>query len=125
LHACRSTLEDPPGKITKERVKNLPPDDHRRNDPHFQEPELSINLELVEKLEVIAKKYGRTPAQLAIAWILRRPEVTAAIVGIRHPSQIEEIAPAGDFELAKDDIETIDRLLQERDEKLKELGIGK
>ncbi|MGB9682155.1 MAG: aldo/keto reductase [bacterium] len=111
------------GKITRERVNNFPPDDHRRNDPHFQEPELSINLELVKNLEDIAKKYNRTLAQVAIAWILRRSEVTAAIVGIRNPSQIEEIAPAGDFELTVEDIETIDRFLQERDKKLEELGI--
>ncbi len=78
------------GKFTPERVKNLPPDDHRRSDPQFNEPLLSINLELVEKLKPIAEKHGRTLAQLAIAWVLRRPEVTAAIVGTRRPSQIEE-----------------------------------
>ncbi len=71
-------------------MKNLPPDDHRRSDPQFNEPLLSINLELVEKLKPIAEKHGRTLAQLAIAWVLRRPEVTAAIVGTRRPSQIEE-----------------------------------
>ncbi|MGB4692284.1 MAG: aldo/keto reductase [Atribacterales bacterium] len=109
------------GKFTPERVKNLPPDDHRRNDPQFNEPLLSINLELVEKLKPIAEKYGRTLAQLAIAWVLRRPEVTAAIVGTRRPSQIEETFPAGDWELAAEDIEAIEKLLQEREEKIKNL----
>mgnify|MGYP000935956102 FL=1 len=109
------------GKFTPERVKNLPPDDHRRSDPQFNEPLLSINLELVEKLKPIAEKYGRTLAQLAIAWVLRRPEVTAAIVGTRRPSQIEETFPAGDWELAAEDIEAIEKLLQEREEKIKNL----
>ncbi|HQE25936.1 MAG TPA: aldo/keto reductase, partial [Candidatus Atribacteria bacterium] len=109
------------GKFTKERVKNLPPDDHRRSDPQFNEPLLSINLELVEKLKPIAEKHGRTLAQLAIAWVLRRPEVTAAIVGTRRPSQIEETFPAGDWELTTEDIEAIDKLLQEREEKIKNL----
>ncbi len=109
------------GKFTPERVKNLPPDDHRRSDPQFREPLLSINLELVEKLKPIAEKHGRTLAQLAIAWVLRRPEVTAAIVGTRRPSQIEETFPAGDWELSAEDIEAIDKLLQEREEKIKNL----
>lgn len=109
------------GKFTPERVKNLPPDDHCRSDPQFNEPLLSINLELVEKLKPIAEKHGRTLAQLAIAWVLRRPEVTAAIVGTRRPSQIEETFPAGDWELAAEDIEAIEKLLQEREEKIKNL----
>ena len=109
------------GKFTPERVKNLPPDDHRRSDPQFNEPLLSINLELVEKLKPIAEKHGRTLAQLVIAWVLRRPEVTAAIVGTRRPSQIEETFPAGDWELAAEDIEAIEKLLQEREEKIKNL----
>lgn len=107
------------GAITRERVAQFAPDDHRRNDPQFQEPELSINIELVEKLRGIAARYGRTPAQLAVAWVLRRPEVTAAIVGIRRPSQIEEIVPAADFEISPEDLEAIEKLLQEREAKLR------
>lgn len=100
------------GKFSRERVKNLPKDDHRGRDPRFQEPELSANLNLVEHLRSIAEKSGRTVAQLAIAWVLRRPEVTAAIVGARHPSQIEETAVAGDWMLSKEDIATINALLE-------------
>lgn len=107
------------GAITRERVAQFAPDDHRRNDPQFQEPELSINIELVEKLRGIAARYGRTPAQLAVAWVLRRPEVTSAIVGIRRPSQIEEIVPAADFEISPEDLDAIEKLLQEREAKLK------
>jgi len=103
------------GKFTRERVQNLPEDDHRRRDPRFQEPELSANLKLVEDLRSIAEKSGRTVAQLAIAWVLRRPGVTAAIVGARRPSQIEETVVAGDWVLSKEDIAAIDMLLEKRE----------
>jgi aryl-alcohol dehydrogenase-like predicted oxidoreductase len=99
------------GKFTRERVQNLSQDDHRRIDPRFQEPQLSVNLKLVEDLRPIAEKSGRTLAQLAIAWVLRRPEVTAAIVGARRPSQIEETVVAGDWVLSEEHIAVIDALL--------------
>ncbi len=102
-------------KMTKERIENLDPDDHRRNDPMFNEPQLSVNLELVEKLSGIADKYSITPAQLAISWVLRRPEITAAIVGTRKPSQINETASASGIVLSNQDIQKIDRLLDERE----------
>jgi aryl-alcohol dehydrogenase-like predicted oxidoreductase len=101
------------GKYTKESIQNLPLGDWRKTkNPHFQEPELSLNLKLVEGLLPIAEKNGRTIAQLAVAWVLRRPEVTAAIVGARHPSQIEETAPAGEWTLSQEDIAAIEELLE-------------
>jgi aryl-alcohol dehydrogenase-like predicted oxidoreductase len=114
------------GKFTKERVANLPDNDWRKRDHHFREPELSANLALVEKLRPIAERNGRTVAQLAVAWVLRRPlrlrsgqaEVTAAIVGARRPSQIEETAPAGDWVLSEEDIAEIEALLVERERAL-------
>jgi aryl-alcohol dehydrogenase-like predicted oxidoreductase len=106
------------GKFTKERIANLPDDDWRKRNSHFQEPELSANLALVEKLRPIAERNGRTVAQLAIAWVLRRSEVTAAIVGARRPSQIEETVPAGDWVLSEEDVAEIDALLVERERAL-------
>ncbi len=102
------------GKFTRKRVQELPEDDHRREDPHFQEPELSANLKLVEGLRSIAEKSGRTLAQLAIAWVLRRPEITAAIAGARHPFQIEETVIAAESMLSKKEIAAIDMLLNKR-----------
>ncbi|MBU4128850.1 aldo/keto reductase, partial [bacterium] len=103
------------GKYTKESIQNLPEDDWRRTkNPHFQEPELFANLKLVEGLRPIAEENNRTVAQLAVAWVLRKSEVTAAIVGARHPSQIEETALAGEWALSKKDIAAIERLLKER-----------
>ncbi len=99
------------GKVTREWVKGLDESDHRRRDANFQDPKLSRNLEIVDGLRAIAEKRGRTVAQLAIAWVLRRPEVTAAIVGARRPSQIEETALAGEWELSEKDLAAIDILL--------------
>ena len=106
------------GKFTKERIQNLSQEDHRTRDPHFQEPEFSINLQLVDRLGEIARRNGRTMSQLAIAWVLRRPEVTAAIVGGRHPDQVDEIALAGDWQLSDEDIRAVEKLLTKRMQQL-------
>jgi len=106
------------GKMTPERVSSFAPDDHRRGDVMFQEPQLSINLELVDKLRPIAERHGQSVGGVAIAWVLRRSELTAAIVGARSASQIEETVKAGDFTLPEEDIRKIDTYLQEREQKL-------
>jgi len=106
------------GKFNQERLSGLALDDHRRRSPDFHEPKFTATLQLVDQLRPIAERNGRTLAQLAIAWVLRRPENTAAIVGARRPSQIEETAPASDFKLSKEDIEEIEELLAERQAKL-------
>jgi aryl-alcohol dehydrogenase-like predicted oxidoreductase len=106
------------GKMTKERVNSFPDDDWRKGSPNFQEPELSLNLELVEKLKPIAERHNHSLPELAIAWTLRRPEVTGAIVGARRPSQIEQTVGAGSWRLSQEDIADIETLLAERDKKL-------
>jgi aryl-alcohol dehydrogenase-like predicted oxidoreductase len=70
-------------------------------------------------LKKIAERNGRTCAELAISWVLRRDEVTAAIVGARSPSQIIETAPAADWNLSEKDIEEIEGLLAKRQAKVK------
>jgi aryl-alcohol dehydrogenase-like predicted oxidoreductase len=102
------------GKFSRQRLAGLPLDDHRRKYEEFQDPKFTATLELVEQLRPIAKRNGKTMAQLAIAWVLRRPEVTAAIVGARRPSQITETADASDWDLAEKDIDKIEQLLAER-----------
>jgi len=108
------------GKFSYERVSNLPADDHRRGDPEFNEPLFSLNLELVDKLSEIARKHNKTTAQLAISWVLRRPELTAAIVGARHPDQVDETILAGEWILPQEDIDLVDNLLKEREQKISE-----
>ena len=99
------------GKFTREWVSSLAKDDWRRRDDRFKEPALTANLKLVERLGKIARRSGRTVAELAIAWVLRRSAVTAAIVGARRPDQIEETSPAADWELTGAEIDEIEELL--------------
>lgn len=103
-------------KFSRKWVASLPADDWRkRYSGHLHEPELSANLALLEGLKAIAQRYGQTVSQLAIAWTLRRPEVTAAIVGARRPEQIEQTAPAADWILPPEVLAEIDDLLARRE----------
>ncbi len=96
------------GAMTHERAANLPADDWRRNNPEFREPKLSKNLELVERLRAIGNRYGRTPGEVAIAWTLRRPVVTGAIVGARNAQQAEGVMRAGELKLTAQDLAEIE-----------------
>ncbi|MBA7616129.1 Aldo-keto reductase YhdN [subsurface metagenome] len=106
------------GKFNQERLAALPLDDHRRRSPDFHDPQFTATLQLVGQLQPIAERNGKTLAQLAISWVLRRSEITAAIVGARRPEQIAETSAASDFQLSAEDIEEIERLLTERQKKL-------
>jgi aryl-alcohol dehydrogenase-like predicted oxidoreductase len=101
------------GKMTKERIDNFPEDDWRKRDEEFQEPHLSRNLKLAGLLQEIGYPYNRTTAEVAVAWTLRHPAVTGAIVGGRRPEQIEEIVGAAEFRLSESELEQIERFLQE------------
>jgi aryl-alcohol dehydrogenase-like predicted oxidoreductase len=83
---------------------------------------LEINLEFVEAIRPVAEEHGRPLAQLSIAWVLWRPEVTSAIVGVRRPSQIAETAAAAGWVLSDDELARIERALRKREERLAELG---
>ncbi|MBN3947174.1 MAG: aldo/keto reductase [Nostoc sp. NMS7] len=101
------------GKMTPERVANLPDDDWRKNSSEFQEPRLSRNLKLVEVLQHIGKQHDRSPGEVAIAWTLNNPAVTAAIVGGRNPKQVEGIIGAGEFRLNQQELDQIGAFLRE------------
>ena len=96
------------GAMTRERAGALPDNDWRRRDPNFGEPKLSRNLQLVELLRSIGKRHGRTPGEVAIAWTLRHPAVTGAIVGLRRPEQLSGVIGAAEFRLSSDEIMEID-----------------
>ncbi len=104
------------GKYDASSLAGLADDDWRRGSRHFQEPEFSVNVELVERLKPIARQNELSLAQLSIAWVLRRSDVTSAIVGARRPDQIEETAPAGEVILSDEDIREIEDLLAWREE---------
>lgn len=100
------------GAMTHERVMHLPANDWRRNHPEFQEPRLSRNLRLVEHLRVIGQRYDCSPGEVAIAWTLRHPAVTGAIVGGRRPAQIDGIIRAATLRLSADDLNEIEEALE-------------
>ena len=95
------------GTMTHERVAAFPEDDFRRRVPHFQEPKLTHNLRLAELLREIGNRHGRTPGEVAIAWTLRHPAVTAAIVGMRSAKQVEGVIGAAEFRLSPEEIAEI------------------
>ncbi|MBE2222211.1 MAG: aldo/keto reductase [Anaerolineae bacterium] len=101
------------GKYDHETIKNFADDDHRRRVGLFQEPRFSAVLDLVTSLQAIAERNGKSLAQLALAWVLRRNEVTAAIVGARSPIQIQETAQAADWMLSAADAVEIEQYLLE------------
>lgn len=96
------------GAMTRERVAAFPEDDFRRRVPHFQEPLLTRNLEIAERLREIGRRHGRTPGEVAIAWTLRHPAVTAAIVGMRSAAQVDGVIGALDFRLSPEEIAEIE-----------------
>lgn len=95
------------GAMTHERVANFPRDDWRRNSPDFQEPRLTQNLKLVDKLRIIGTRHGRSPAEVAVAWTLNNPAVTGAIVGARRPDQVDGFIGAAEYRLTTEEIEEI------------------
>jgi len=99
------------GAMTRERIAALPEDDWRKNSPNFQEPLLSRNLRLVERLRAIGQRYNATPGEVAIAWTLLNPAVTGAIVGIRSAHQANGIAGAADIKLSAADMLGIEQEL--------------
>jgi aryl-alcohol dehydrogenase-like predicted oxidoreductase len=102
------------GAMTRGRITALPEDDWRKRSPNFREPLLSRNLRLVETLRVIAKRRNATPGEVAIAWTLRNPAVTGAIVGVRSERQVSGIAGAADVELSADDMLEIEQGLTQK-----------
>jgi aryl-alcohol dehydrogenase-like predicted oxidoreductase len=96
------------GAMTRERAATLPENDWRKHDPRFNEPQLSRNLALVERLETVAEHHDTTPGAVAIAWTLSNPAIDGAIVGFRSPDQVDPLIDAANLELSAEDITTIE-----------------
>ncbi len=90
------------GAFDRARVDMLDADDWRRSSDQFQEPTLSKNLALVERLRPIADELGTSLPALSIAWTVSVPGVTGAIVGARSAAQVDGWIAAGDLELDPD-----------------------
>lgn len=91
------------GKMTRERIANLPDDDWRKKSKMFNEPKLSENFATVAKMKAVAEKYKAHPGEIAIAWTLSNPNVTAAIVGARNANQVSEVFKAYKISLDSED----------------------
>jgi aryl-alcohol dehydrogenase-like predicted oxidoreductase len=100
------------GRMTRERVEAFPADDFRRKALNFQEPHLTRNLALQELMKSIGARHGRSAGEVAIAWVLRHPAVTAAIVGMRSAEQARGVMGALEFRLSAEEVAEIDRFRQ-------------
>jgi aryl-alcohol dehydrogenase-like predicted oxidoreductase len=96
------------GAMTPERIAGLPADDWRKHHDDFQEPHLSRNLRLVRLLRAIGNHHGRSPGEVAVAWVLGDPVVTGAIVGARRPDQVRGLVGAAEFRLSPRELTEID-----------------
>jgi aryl-alcohol dehydrogenase-like predicted oxidoreductase len=99
------------GAMTHERAASLPKDDWRGRDPEFIEPRLSRNLQLVESLKAIGDRHKRSPGEVAVAWTLRHPAVTGAIVGARSVKQVEGVMRAGSLKLSEAEAAELENIL--------------
>ena len=95
------------GAMTRARLASLADNDWRRKAKYFQEPYFTQGLELVERLSHVGARHGKTPGEIAIAWTLANPAVTAAIVGARRPEQLDGIVGAADVTLTDGDLREI------------------
>ena len=91
-------------------IDDLPPEDYRRNSPRFQGENFQRNLDLVDKVQAIAKRKRCTPSQLLIAWVLARGEDIVPIPGTKHRRYLEENLRAVDVELSPEDMQEIDEV---------------
>jgi aryl-alcohol dehydrogenase-like predicted oxidoreductase len=96
------------GGMTRERIGALPQDDWRRRSERFREPELTRDLDLVERLRRVGARHDATPGAVAVAWVLRNPAVDGAITGFRRPDQVEPIIAAANLDLDEADVATIE-----------------
>jgi aryl-alcohol dehydrogenase-like predicted oxidoreductase len=100
------------GAFDRERIQRLPEDDWRRRAVNFNEPRLTRNLDLVERLEPLAEHLQIGVAALSVAWALSVTGVTGAIVGARSPEQVDGWLPAGRTELSPTVLQEIGRAIE-------------
>jgi aryl-alcohol dehydrogenase-like predicted oxidoreductase len=100
------------GAMTRERISKLPEDDWRKHHPDFNEPGLSANLALVERLRAIGRRHAALPGAVAVAWTLHNPAVTAAIVGARKPEQVNDMVVAAEMRFSDSELKKIETIPQ-------------
>jgi len=96
------------------RFEDLPADDYRRNSPRFQGENFQKNLDLVRRVEEIAREKGCKPAQLALAWVLAQGDDIVPIPGTKRRKYLEENVGALDVKLSKEDLRRIDEVFPQQ-----------
>jgi aryl-alcohol dehydrogenase-like predicted oxidoreductase len=96
----------------------FPADDLRSLDPLFQRERLLSGLRVAKELERLGQKYGKTPAQMAIAWVLAQPGILCALTGPSTQEHLEENLVAIEFEISKIDLEDFQIFLDQETKKL-------
>jgi aryl-alcohol dehydrogenase-like predicted oxidoreductase len=96
------------GAMTRERIATLPNDDWRKQHPDFREPRLTAHLALVERLREVGRRHNCSPGAVAVAWALRNPAVTGAIVGARRPKQFDDVVAAASLHFTESDVGEIE-----------------
>jgi aryl-alcohol dehydrogenase-like predicted oxidoreductase len=91
-------------------LDDLPADDYRRHSPRFQGENFQKNLDLVRRVEEIARRKKATPSQLALAWVLAQGDDVVPIPGTKHRKYLEENIRALEVELTPADLEEIDEV---------------
>jgi len=92
------------------RFEDLSADDYRRNSPRFQGENFQKNLNLVRKVEEIAREKGCKPSQLALAWVLAQGEDVVPIPGTKHRRYLEENAAAVEITLSTEDLRRLEAI---------------
>jgi aryl-alcohol dehydrogenase-like predicted oxidoreductase len=92
------------------RFEDLPEDDYRRFSPRFQGENFQKNLDLVHKVEEIAKEKGCKPSQLALAWVLAQDKNIVPIPGTKRRKYLEENVAAIEVKLTAEDLRRIDEI---------------
>jgi len=92
------------------KFEDLPADDYRRNAPRFQGENFQKNLDLVKKIEEMAREKNCTPAQLALAWVLAQGKDIVPIPGTKRRKYLEQNLAASDIRLTPDDLARIDQV---------------
>ncbi len=92
------------------RFEDFPQDDYRRNSPRFQGENFQKNLDLVRRVEEIAREKGCKPSQLALAWVLAQDKNIIPIPGTKHRKYLEENVAALDVKLTGEDLRRIEEV---------------
>ncbi len=92
------------------RFEDFPEDDYRRNSPRFQGENFQKNLDLVQRVEEIAREKSCTPAQLSLAWALAQDQNIVPIPGTKRRKYLEENVAALSVKLSQEDLRRIDEI---------------